>query len=125
MTRIALPIALLCLAASSAHAAAQIVDLAWTPDGRFAHTATLAPKAVLEVCGQLPPDSRVEWSFESSAPLAFNIHVHQGQEVAYTARLEQADRAQGRQRFDAEPAHCWMWTNRGVVAVKVELAMQR
>ncbi|MEO6278523.1 hypothetical protein [Roseateles sp.] len=120
-------LALLCLAAVTGPvlAAAQVLDIAWTPEGRFAHATTLAAKEVLEVCGKLPLRSHIQWSFEASAPLAFNIHVHQGKKVVYAARLEQADRAQGRQRFDAEPAHCWMWTNAGAAGVKVEVELRR
>lgn len=55
----------------------------------------------------------------------FNIHVHQGKEVFYPARLENAERAQGLQTFDAEPAHCWMWTNKTTEAVKVKIELQR
>ncbi len=99
-------ITLLAATTGSAMAAAQVVDIAWSPEGQFAHTATLAPKELLEVCGKLPRGSRVQWSFEATAPLPFNIHVHQGKDVVYPARLEQAERAQGLQAFDAEPAHC-------------------
>lgn len=117
--------ALLCLAASGSAAAAQVVDIAWTPEGRFAHSALLAPKELLEVCGKLPRGGRVAWSFEAGAPLPFNIHVHQGKAVVYPARLERAARAQGQQVFDAEPAHCWMWTNTGTEAVKVDVELQQ
>lgn len=119
-------ITLLCLAASGpALAAAQVVDIDWTSEGRFAHATTLAPKEVLEVCGKLPKVSRVQWSFEATAALPFNIHVHQGKEVVYVARLERAERAQGLQTFDAEPAHCWMWANKGAQAVKVGVELQQ
>lgn len=111
----------------TAFAAAQVVDIAFDADGRFAHQATLAPKELLEVCGKLPRGSRVHWSFEAAAPLPFNIHVHRGQEVIYPARLEKAVKAQGLQTFDAEPAHCWMWANKAAepVKVSVELRQQR
>ena len=119
-------VALLCLAVGGpALAAAQVVDIAWTPDGRFSHSATLAPRELLEVCGKLPKGSRVAWSFEAGAPLPFNIHVHQGKEVIYPARLEKAEKAQGLQTFDAEPAHCWMWTNSAAVPVKVGVQLQQ
>ncbi|HEY0955967.1 MAG TPA: hypothetical protein VGE36_14485 [Roseateles sp.] len=117
---------LLGLAASgSVLAAAQVVDIAWSADGRFAHAATLAPKELLEVCGKLPRGSRVAWSFEAGVPLPFNIHVHQGKEVVYPARLERAEKAQGLQTFDAEPAHCWMWTNSAAVPVQVGVELQQ
>jgi hypothetical protein len=111
----------------TALAAAQVVDIAFDAEGRFAHQTTLAPKELLEICGKLPKGSRVAWSFEASAPLPFNIHVHQGKEVVYPARLEKAEKAQGLQTFDAEPAHCWMWTNKASEPVKVsaELRQQR
>lgn len=118
-------LALLCLAASGTAAAAQVVDIAWTPEGRFAHSATLAPRELLEVCGKLPKGSRVAWSFEAGAPLPFNIHVHQGKGVVYPARLEKAEKAQGLQTFDAEPAHCWMWTNTAAEAVKVDVELRQ
>lgn len=123
-------LALLCLLSigalsGNARAAAQVVDIAWTPAGTFALTATLAPKEVLEVCGKLPKDSRVQWAFEAAAPLPFNIHFHQGKEVVYAARLERAERGQGLQTFDAEPAHCWMWTNKAAQAVKVSVELQQ
>jgi hypothetical protein len=118
--------ALLCLAASgAASAAAQVVDIAWTSEGHFVHTATLAPKELLEVCGKLPRGSRVNWAFEATAPLPFNIHVHQGKEVVYPARLEKAEKAQGLQTFDAEPAHCWMWTNKAAEPVKVSVELRQ
>lgn len=118
---------LLCLAALAgpALAAAQVVDIVWTPEGRFEHRATLAPKQLLEVCGKLAPGGAVSWSFESSAALPFNIHVHQGKEVLYPAKLERADRAQGRQVFEAQPAHCWMWTNKTPGDVTVSVSLQR
>ena len=122
-------LALLCLAALAgpALAAAQVVDIVWTPEGRFEHKATLAPRQLLEVCGKLAPGGAVSWSFESSAALPFNIHVHEGKEVIYPARLERAERAQGLQTFQAEPAHCWMWTNTSPAPVQVgaELLLQR
>lgn len=115
----------LAVAGGAAHAAAQVVDIAFDADGRFTHTATLAPKELLEVCGKLPKGSRLHWSFEADAPLPFNIHVHQGKEVIYPARLEQAEKAQGLQTFDAEPAHCWMWTNKTTADVAIRLSLQR
>ncbi|RZI94586.1 MAG: hypothetical protein EOP39_30340 [Rubrivivax sp.] len=119
-------VALLCLAASApALAAAQVVDIDWKSEGRFAYATTLAPKEVLEVCGKLPQGSRVQWAFEAGAPLPFNIHVHQGKEVVYPARLERAEKAQGLQTFDAKPAHCWMWTNKAPEAVQISLELQQ
>lgn len=118
---------LLCLAACSgtALAAAQVVDIAWGPQGRFAHTATLAPKEVLEVCGKLARNSRILWSFDGTSATAFNIHVHEGKTVVYMARLEQAERGQGLQAFDAEPAHCWMWTNKATQPVTIQVELQQ
>lgn len=119
-------LALLCLAASGTAAAAdQVVDIAWTPEGGFTHKATLAPRELLEVCGKLPRGGRVAWSFEAGAPLPFNIHVHEGKAVVYAARLERAAQAQGLQVFDAEPAHCWMWTNTATEAVTVSVDLRQ
>lgn len=110
---------------STSWAAANIVDIAWTADGHFNHVATVAPKQLLEVCGKLALGQVVTWSFESSSALPFNIHVHQGKSVVYPARLERVDRAQGRQTFEAEAAHCWMWTNTSALPVRVQVDLQR
>lgn len=117
--------ALLCLVTTGAASAAQIVDIAWSAEGRFAHTATLAPGEVLELCGKLARGARVQWRYEAAAPLAFNVHVHRGKELVFPARLERAERAQGLQSFDAEPPHCWMWTNAGAAPVRLEAELQR
>jgi hypothetical protein len=85
----------------------------------------LAPKELLEICGQLPKGSRVQWAFDASAPLPFNIHVHQGNDAVYPAKLEKAEKAQGLQTFDAEPAHCWMWTNKALTPVKISVELQQ
>jgi len=116
---------LLAVIAGSATAAGHVVDIAWSVEGQFTHKATLAPKEFLEVCGKLPRGGRVQWSYDATAPLPFNIHVHQGKDIVYPARLEQAESAQGLQVFDAEPAHCWMWTNKSAETVRVSVQLQQ
>ena len=118
---------LLAIGCGTAGAAAQVVDIAWTAEGRFAHATTLAPKELLEICGKLPKGSRVAWSFEANAPAEFNIHVHQGKDVIYPTRLDRVERAEGVQTFDAEPAHCWMWTNKSgkAMQIRAELRQER
>jgi hypothetical protein len=53
-----------------------------TPDAPKAVTAhVLAPRALHEECARLAPGDRVDYTFESTEPVAFNIHYHQGNAV--------------------------------------------
>ena len=67
----------------AALAAAHIVDIAWSPDGRFEHQAQIAAGKFVEVCGPLAPGGGVRWRFTAGAPVDFNIHYHLGKETVF------------------------------------------
>lgn len=108
----------------AAGASSHIVDIAWAPDGRFAHDAKVAAGKFVEVCGKLATGDSVRWSFTAAAPVDFNIHYHVGKDAVFPAR--QAQVAVGRDTLNVTAAHdyCWMWTNKGSapVSLKFELA---
>ena len=108
----------------AALAATHIVDIAWSPNGRFAHEAQIAAGKFVEVCGKLAAGNGVRWSFAVAAPVDFNIHYHVGKEAVFPAK--QAQVTVGRDTLNVTVAqdYCWMWTNKGSnpVTLTVELA---
>lgn len=121
MTRwIALAAAIGC---GTAHAA--VVDIGWDAQGRFEHQSTVAPGQFAEVCGALDRDQAVQWRYTSTGPLAFNIHFHQGKDVVYPVKREASHQADGRLVANPAQTYCWMWSNKGTQAVKLQLELQR
>lgn len=109
----------------AALAATHIVDIAWPPDGRFAHNAQIAAGKYVEVCGKLSVGEGVRWSFTASAPVDFNIHYHVGKEAVFPAR--QAQVSSGRDTLNVTVAqdYCWMWTNKGSAPVSLTVDLAR
>lgn len=68
-------------------ARADVVDVLWSSDGRFAHQSTVAPGKFAEVCGKLPVSASVRWEFDVSSPVDFNIHYHAGKDVVFPSKL--------------------------------------
>ncbi|MEP7303821.1 MAG: hypothetical protein ABI699_20060 [Caldimonas sp.] len=106
-------------------ASAQLVPVAWDAAGRFAHKASLAPGKFVEICEKLPRGTKVDWSFRSSAPLNFNIHYHEGKEVAFATRQDASAGAEGRLDTSSDQDYCWMWTNKYNKATTLDLALKR
>lgn len=105
-------------------AAAELIDIAWSGQGRFERRVTVAPGQFAEACGRLARAQAVAWRFEASAPLDFNIHYHEGKDVRYPERRDALARASGKLQVALEQDYCWMWTNRTArpVGLAFELA---
>ena len=106
-------------------AASHIVDIDWSPDGRFAHKAQIAAGKFVEVCGKLAVGEGVRWSFTTGAPVDFNIHYHVGKEAVFPAK--QAQVSSGRDTLNVTVAqdYCWMWTNKGSAPVSLTIDLAR
>ncbi|KAB2844656.1 MAG: hypothetical protein F9K47_02835 [Burkholderiales bacterium] len=111
--------------ASHAWSAGQLVDLQWSTQGHFRHTATLQPGAVLEVCGPLEAGMVVNWSFTADQPLESNVHYHEGERVTYPAKHPPLQKLDARLVVDGKHEFCWMWRNRQNAAVALELELRR
>ena len=121
--RCAALLALLLAAASPARA--EIVDIAWGAQGRFEHRFDIAPGKFAELCGKLEAGQAVRWSFESAAPLDFNIHYHVGKDVVYPAQMKQVAKAGDRLAVALAQDYCWMWTNKTAARATVSVQLQR
>ena len=109
----------------SAFAATHIVDIAWSPDGRFAHKAQIAAGKFVEVCGKLAVGDGVRWSFTAAAPVDFNIHYHVGKEVVFPAKQAQVGGGRDTLNVTVAQDYCWMWTNKGAAPVSLTLELAR
>lgn len=109
----------------SAAARAEIIDIAWTEQGRFERRVTVPPGQFAEVCGKLARADAVAWRFDASGPLNFNIHYHEGKDVRYPERRDATARASGRLRAALDQDYCWMWTNQAGHPVNLQLLLER
>lgn len=124
-TSIALSLLLTLASAVASAAEADLVSIAWSADGRFAHEATVPPAKFVEVCGQLPAGTNVDWAFDAAAPLNFNIHFHEGKQVRYPAKQDQVAKADGTLRAQVDQDYCWMWTNKTPRPATLKLTLKR
>ena len=115
----------LLLAAASWPAAADLVPIAWDSAQRFQLTSTVRAGKVVEVCGHLPRGALVRWSFQSTTPLDFNIHYHEGPKVVVPDQRDGASTATGTLLTTVAQSYCWMWTQRGSVDAPLTLTLQR
>ena len=115
----------LALAWSSFAAHAEIVTIKWDADGRFVHSAEIRPRGFLELCGKIAPGPAIEWAFTGSAPIESNVHYHEGKSVVYPAKHPAAVSLTDRLIVGSEQEYCWMWTNRAIQAVRVDVKLQK
>jgi hypothetical protein len=109
----------------STAARAEIVDIAWSDDGRFERRMTVAPGKFAEVCGKLAKAQAVAWRFDADGPLNFNIHYHEGEDVRYPQRRDALASGSGRLQVALDQDHCWMWTNKSAQPVALQLLLTR
>jgi len=102
----------LALLLTTAPAGAAVVEIVWDEAGRFQHVTELGAGDFAEVCGKLSREERVDWAFEASAALDFNIHYHVGDEVVYPEAVPDTVDRDGVLVAPVDQTYCWMWTNR-------------
>ena len=111
--------------AGAAFASNHIVDIAWSPDGRFGHKAQIAAGEFVEVCGKLAAGEGVRWSFTTGAPVNFNIHYHLGKEAVFPVKQMQLSSGRDTLNVAVAQVYCWMWTNKGSAPVSLTADLAR
>ncbi|MFZ5542232.1 MAG: hypothetical protein ACOZJZ_01650 [Pseudomonadota bacterium] len=111
--------------AFSEPARAELVPVAWDSAGQFAKEISIAPGKFVELCEKLPAGAKVAWRFEAAAPLNFNIHYHEGQEVRFPAKREQVGAGEGTLEAPVAQDYCWMWTNKAAAQTRLTLQLKR
>ena len=105
------------------NAAASIVDIKFDAKGRFVHDMEMAVGKTIELCGALKAGVAVDWSFKNAAPLNFNIHYHKGEAVVTPVAQKGASNLAQKFVPESEQEYCWMWTNRNLEPVKLNVEL--
>ena len=74
---------------------------------------TIKPSGVHEDCMELLSGQILEYSFEASKPLNFNVHYHEDHDVVYGITKDGVSGDKGTFRCEKKQYHCLMWTNPG------------
>ena len=69
----------------------------------------VAPYALREECFRLDAGERIDFYFTSTAPLAFNIHYHEGNAVVMPIERPHARSESGEFVADRKEIYCMMW----------------
>lgn len=112
ITTMATVVALSVLALSTT-SHAELIDVKWNAEGKFERTQPIASGKFVEICESLAKESVVTWQFTASAPLNFNVHFHQGKEVAFPEKKDGVSELKGTLVAQSKEDYCWMWTNKG------------
>jgi hypothetical protein len=77
------------------------------------NTETLKPAGVHEDCMELLPGETLDYSFEASSPLDFNVHYHEDHGVFYVVSKDASRADKGTYLCEKQQYYCLMWTNPG------------
>lgn len=69
----------------------------------------LAPYAMYEECVLLQAGQRIGYLFRAAAPLAFNIHFHDGNAVIEPVSADSTQGESGEFSADRDQTYCLMW----------------
>lgn len=73
-----------------------------------------------EECFSLAAGERIEYRFEASVPLDFDLHTHRGREVVAPVRIERTREQAGTFTSPHREDYCLTWTNRGAIPAYVK-----
>jgi hypothetical protein len=80
----------------------------------------ISPSDVYEKCLKLKPDQTLNYSFESSQPLAFNLHYHLLDKTVFHVKEETSKRKEVFHPVKKQSVYCMEWRNIDSEAVKIE-----
>ncbi len=122
ISMVSVPILLLfALACSVSNSQAEIISFKLDTNLSFKTQLNIQPGKFSEVCGKLKKGNLIRWQFDSSAPLDFNIHYHEGKEVIFPYKMNAIKSAKEEFLISRDQDYCWMWTNKSSEAVKLEM----
>ncbi|HET9046270.1 MAG TPA: hypothetical protein VFO33_04880 [Casimicrobiaceae bacterium] len=83
----------------------------------------LAPYAMHEDCAELAPGDRLDYRFESTQPLKFNIHYHDGNMVLMPITRDDVTSDAGVFAPQSKQGYCLMW-EAGAAGATIAYRMQ-
>lgn len=73
---------------------------------------TLEPDGIYEDCLDLTPEQVMTFSYSASAPVDFNVHYHEGEQVFYPVTKQQSPLWRDGSFLPKVPhLYCLMWAN--------------
>ena len=115
---------LFALACSVSNSQAEIISFKFDANLSFKTQSNIQPGKFSEVCGKLKKGNLIRWQFDSSAPLDFNIHYHEGKEIIFPYKMNNIKSAKEELLISLDQDYCWMWTNKSSEAVKLEMNLR-
>jgi hypothetical protein len=76
---------------------------------RAVDSLEIAPYRAHETCFRLDDGDRLDWRFESRAPVDFNLHYHEGASVIMPVTVRASDGSAGIYRAIVPQEYCAMW----------------
>jgi hypothetical protein len=89
------------------------------PSATTPFSVQLAADDMHEECMHLAAGEKRHWSWRSDAPVDFNIHYHEGDDVRFPVKRDGMRGDGGTFTAQVAQDYCWMWASRGK-AVKLQ-----
>jgi hypothetical protein len=125
ISMVSAPILLLfALACSGSTSQAELISFKLDTNLSFKTQSNIQPDKFSEVCGKLKKGNLIRWQFDSSAPLDFNIHYHEGKEIILPYKMNAIKSAKEELLISLDQDFCWMWTNKSGEAIKLEMNLR-
>ncbi len=112
------------LAFCSTTCKAEVISFKLEANPSFKTQANIQPGKFSEVCGKLKKGNLIRWQFDSSAPLEFNIHYHEGKNVIFPYKMSAIKSGEEELLISLDQDYCWMWTNKSKEEVKLEMSLR-
>ena len=109
---------------SSTTCKAEVISFKLEANPSFKTQANIQPGKFSEVCGKLKKGNLIRWQFDSSAPLEFNIHYHEGKNVIFPYKMSAIKSGEEELLISLDQDYCWMWTNKSKEEVKLEMSLR-
>jgi len=103
---------------------AEVISFKLEANPSFKTQANIQPGKFSEVCGKLKKGNLIRWQFDSSAPLEFNIHYHEGNNVVFPYKMSAIKSGEEELLISLDQDYCWMWTNKSKEEVKLEMSLR-
>lgn len=116
-------IAIVCAVFASS-ASAELIEIKLAPGEAVEKRLTVAPGKFAELCSALQRGQAVAWQFRADAAMDFNIHYHVDKRVEYPEQRKNIKDASGRLVIEVDQGYCWMWTNRSLTPVVVDVMLR-
>ena len=86
--------------------------------------ATIEPGKIHEKCLKLISGQVLDYSFETSRPMDFNIHYHKSKEVIYSVPQKSIFRKKSFFNPEREEVYCMMWSNPSAESISLTYQFQ-